>query len=61
MYTAIVFLPLLGALIAGLLGRVIGARASEVVTTVCLFVADRPAAHPYPELLHRTCRGKSRP
>jgi len=33
MYTAIVFLPLLGSLIAGLFGRFIGARASEVVTT----------------------------
>ncbi len=33
MYTAIVFLPLLGFLIAGLFGRQIGARASEIVTT----------------------------
>ena len=32
-YTAIVFLPLLGALIAGLLGRLIGDRESEVITT----------------------------
>ena len=32
-YKAIVFLPLLGALVAGLFGRVIGARASEIVTT----------------------------
>jgi NADH-quinone oxidoreductase subunit L len=38
-YTAIVFLPLLGFLIAGLLGRVIGARASEIVTTGLLFVS----------------------
>ena len=30
MYQAIVFLPLLGAIIAGLFGRVIGARASEI-------------------------------
>ncbi len=36
---AIVFLPLLGFLIAGGLGRVIGARASELVTTALLFVA----------------------
>ncbi len=35
-YTAIVFLPLLGALVAGLFGRVIGDRASEVITTVLL-------------------------
>ena len=39
MYTAIVFLPLLGFLIAGLFGRLIGARASEIVTTVLLFVS----------------------
>ncbi|HWE05125.1 MAG TPA: hypothetical protein VG274_00355, partial [Rhizomicrobium sp.] len=39
MYDAIVFLPLVGALIAGLFGRVIGARASEIVTTVLLFVS----------------------
>jgi len=32
-YKAIVFLPAFGALIAGLLGRVLGARACEVVTT----------------------------
>ena len=39
MYTAIVFLPLLGALIAGLFGRVIGARASEIVTSALLVIA----------------------
>ena len=39
MYAAIVFLPLLGSAIAGLLGRVIGARASEIVTTGLLFVS----------------------
>jgi NADH-quinone oxidoreductase subunit L len=39
MYAAIVFLPLLGAAIAGLLGRVIGARLSELVTTGLLFIA----------------------
>ncbi len=38
-YTAIVFLPLLGALIAGLFGRVIGARPSEIVTTAFLLIA----------------------
>jgi NADH-quinone oxidoreductase subunit L len=35
----IVFLPLLGALIAGLFGRAIGARPSEVVTTAFLVIA----------------------
>ena len=39
MYTAIVFLPLLGAIIAGFFGRLIGARASELVTTVGLFTS----------------------
>ena len=39
MYHAIVFLPLVGFLVAGLAGRFIGARASELVTTGLLFVA----------------------
>ena len=39
MYHAIVFLPLIGFLIAGLFGRLIGARASEIVTTSLLFVS----------------------
>jgi NADH-quinone oxidoreductase subunit L len=38
-YHAIVFLPLLGFLVAGLFGRPIGARASELVTTGPLIVA----------------------
>ena len=38
-YTAIVLLPLLGALIAGFFGRIIGDRPSEVVTTLFLGVA----------------------
>ena len=38
MYQAIVFLPLIGFLIAGLFGRVIGARASEFVTTSLLMI-----------------------
>jgi NADH-quinone oxidoreductase subunit L len=39
MYHAIVFLPLVGFLIAGLFGRFIGARASEIATTALLFLA----------------------
>jgi NADH-quinone oxidoreductase subunit L len=39
MYAAIVFLPIIGSAIAGLLGRVIGARASEIVTTGLLFAS----------------------
>jgi len=39
MYQAILFLPLAGAIIAGLFGRVIGARASEFVTCAFMIVA----------------------
>src|SRR5258707_8899595 len=39
MYAAIVFLPILGSAIAGLFGRLIGNRASELVTTGLLFVS----------------------
>ncbi len=39
MYTSIVFLPLLGFLIAGAVGNRIGARATEVITTGLLFVS----------------------
>lgn len=38
-YKSIVFLPLIGALIAGLFGRVLGPRPSEIITTGLLFVA----------------------
>ncbi len=39
MIVAIVFLPLLAALVAGLGGRLIGAFASKIVTTAALFAA----------------------
>jgi NADH-quinone oxidoreductase subunit L len=39
MYHAIVFLPLLGFLIAGLFGRIIGARPAELITTGFMVVA----------------------
>ena len=39
MYAAIVFLPIVASAIAGLLGRFIGARASELITTGALFVS----------------------
>ncbi|NRG18681.1 NADH-quinone oxidoreductase subunit L [Rhizobiales bacterium] len=39
MYSAIVFLPLIGFLIAGLFGRTIGAKASEYITSGLLIVA----------------------
>jgi NADH-quinone oxidoreductase subunit L len=38
-YQAIVVLPLIGFLIAGIFGRLIGARPSEIVTTSLLFVS----------------------
>jgi len=38
MYQAILFLPLLGAIFAGFFGRLVGARASEVVTTALVLV-----------------------
>ncbi len=39
MYAAIVFLPIIGSAIAGLFGRLIGNRASELVTTGLLFAS----------------------
>ncbi len=39
MYTAAVFLPLIGAIVAGLFGRLIGERLSQIVTTGLLFVS----------------------
>src|SRR6195952_3211115 len=39
MYSLIVFLPIIASAIAGLFGRIIGARASELVTTVLLFAS----------------------
>ena len=54
MYDLIVFLPLLGFLIAGLFGRQIGARASELVTTSLLGVSAAA-------LLGRVLLGRARP
>jgi len=39
MITLSVFLPLIGAIIAGLFGRVIGARGAQVVTCGALIVS----------------------
>src|SRR5690606_8555919 len=38
-YLAIVFLPIIGALIAGLFGRIIGPRPAEIITTGLLIIA----------------------
>ena len=39
LYAVAVFAPLLGALVAGFLGRQIGDRASQAVTIICMVVA----------------------
>ena len=39
MYSAIVFLPLIGFLIAGLFGRSLGHKASEIITSTLLVIA----------------------
>ncbi|WP_319414551.1 NADH-quinone oxidoreductase subunit L [uncultured Cohaesibacter sp.] len=39
MYSAIVFLPLIGFLVAGLFGRFIGHKASEIITSSLLLIA----------------------
>jgi len=39
MYKAIVFLPIIGALIAGLLGRALGPRPSEIITTLFIGIS----------------------
>ena len=39
MLHAIVFLPLLGAIIAGFFGRQIGDRGSQIVTCACMLVS----------------------
>jgi len=39
MYTAIVFLPIIASLLAGVFGRFLGARLCELVTTGALFVS----------------------
>ena len=39
LYAVAVFAPLLGSLVAGLLGRQIGDRASQAVTIICMIVA----------------------
>jgi NADH-quinone oxidoreductase subunit L len=47
MYQAIVFLPIIASAIAGLFGRIIGARASELVTTGALFVSAALSAYTF--------------
>src|SRR5579871_5900291 len=39
LYSVAVFAPLLGSLVAGLLGRVIGERTAQAVTVLCMLLA----------------------
>ena len=39
MYVAIVFLPLLGAILAGFFGRILGDRGSQLVTCIPLGIS----------------------
>ena len=39
MYSAAIFLPLVGALIAGLFGRIIGDRGAQIVTCACMLLS----------------------
>jgi NADH-quinone oxidoreductase subunit L len=39
MYSAAIFLPLIGALVAGLFGRLIGDRGAQIVTCACLLLS----------------------
>jgi NADH-ubiquinone oxidoreductase chain 5 len=40
MYLSIIFLPLLGSLVSGLLGRKIGVTGSHIITTGCLLITS---------------------
>jgi NADH-quinone oxidoreductase subunit L len=61
-YAAIVLLPLAGALIAGLFGRIIGDRPSEVITTSLLMAAAVLSWIVFVQIAfgHETHRGRSR-
>ena len=39
LYSAIVFLPLVGAIISGLFGKTIGARSSELLTSILVGIS----------------------
>ena len=39
MYSAAIFLPLIGAIIAGFFGRIIGDRGAQIVTCICLLTS----------------------
>ncbi|MGE3622386.1 MAG: NADH-quinone oxidoreductase subunit L [Bdellovibrionales bacterium] len=57
---AVVFLPLLGAIVAGLLGRRIGDRASQIVTCVPMLAAAGIAIHIFVDVaLHGHARTHS--
>ena len=39
LYSSIVFLPLIGAILTGLFGKTIGARKSELITSILVAVS----------------------
>jgi NADH-ubiquinone oxidoreductase chain 5 len=39
MYLSILFLPLLGSMVSGLLGRKIGVNGSHLFTSICLIIS----------------------
>ena len=52
MYQAIVFLPLLGAIVAGLFGRVIGVRGAQIVTVLPMLVSAGLSVLGFWNLIH---------
>jgi NADH-ubiquinone oxidoreductase chain 5 len=40
MYLTVLFLPLIGSILSGFLGRKIGVKGSHFITTFCLFLAS---------------------
>ena len=52
LYAVAVFAPLLGSLVAGLLGRQIGDRASQAVTIICMVIAAICGTASFLPILH---------
>ena len=59
MYSAIVFLPLIGFLVAGLFGRFIGHKASEIITSSLLLIAALPVVACLPVCWYRAWRAEN--
>ena len=39
MYLTIIFLPILGSFVSGLLGRKVGVQGAQIITTTCLIIS----------------------